>query len=288
MTASMAVTMSSSSSSYFSSSSSSSSSSFSTSSFSTSNTTITTSSPSPPPPPSSSYHYHHLPHPLPPLPECQLATLSKDHTLRLWYLDEQLQQDLETEHLESTYVSIESPLTKPKAIFKIADEETSSSSATSGSPALPNQDLSQGQETISFFETPHQKLPVSGVTLTPSPSAPTLSSLSSSSSSGIFPSSSYTLSQEFSLLNLDIPNLDMERVCSVHTLHITCSSHACHRHISCKDDQPFLFSWRPPSAAALSRWNRVATLLGWESAFLPTTPMELPLPSLWTPAQPLI
>ena len=145
--------------------------------------------------------------------ECQLATISKDHSLRLWCLEEQLQQDLETEHLESSYISIESPQIKPEgATFAVGgDEEVSSSSIKNNSPANPPQDLVQATASSPLTGTrPH---PYSEPTLASSPS---LTSLSSNSSPGLFPSHSHTLNQEFSLMNMDIPNLEVESV-RVHT-----------------------------------------------------------------------
>lgn len=175
--------------------------------------------------------------------ECQLATISKDHSLRLWCLEEQLQQDLETEHLESSYISIESPQIEPKAVtFEVGDEELPTGPIKNISPANPPQDLTQATvgSPISGIR------PYSDPSLTASPSS--ISPLTSNSSPGLFPSHSHTLNQEFSLINMDIPNLEVESVSyctflkqNVHLKSIT-------------------FSWRLHSVVALSKWSWVDIL----------------------------
>ena len=142
-------------------------------------------------------------------------SLSKDRTLHIWSLGEQLQQDLDIDFIETSYVAIDSlqnqttfTPTKPQGI----EAETSFSigpniEITDGSDT---QDISIGgspQSNIATTSTPNIKTNLSMQPQTPSPHV-----TSSSSTSFFGASPSQTLAQEFALLKLDIPNMEMEIV----------------------------------------------------------------------------
>lgn len=125
-----------------------------------------------------------------------------------------MQRDLETvpiDHIECSYISIESPALKSTIV--VPNEETSFSLPHSASPVPHYLDLTQPhltKQSSPAQDTPHDQ---SSSPLVKALDKGTPSSPTATSSSGIFPSPKNKLDQEFSLLNLDIPNLEMERVC---------------------------------------------------------------------------
>ena len=139
--------------------------------------------------------------------DCQLVSLSKDHTLRIWLIEEQIQQDLEVDMpVETSYVQVESlrdrsgltlaplnPGLEAETSFGVV---TTPSSSFEGSP----------------HNTPNTSIPISKpgstILIPPNTPAPT----PSNNSMFFSPSPSHTLAQEFALLNLDMLNLEMERV----------------------------------------------------------------------------
>ena len=142
-------------------------------------------------------------------------SLSKDKTLRIWPLSEQLQQDLETDlMIDTTYIHIEppgdshtlQPQTPPSVKAGIEAESSfggvlpKKTMQSSSSPSLSSNFLNNSTS------TPSPKMGFPGGVSTPG-----TPSLSSTNSSFFSPSPSDTLAHEFSLLT-DIPNLEMERV----------------------------------------------------------------------------
>lgn len=158
-------------------------------------------------------------------------SLSKDRTLHIWSLEEQLQQDLDIDFIETSYVTVDSPQnqTTITPAKPGVEAETSFSigpniEITDGSDT---QDISTGgspQSNIATTSTPHIKTSLSTQPQTPSPHVLNFPGNTSSSSTSFFAASpSQTLEQEFALLNLDIPNMEMEIVSSssVHTIRLS-------------------------------------------------------------------
>ena len=132
-------------------------------------------------------------------------SLSKDKTLRIWSLSNQLQQDLETDQMvDTSYVYIKpanhTPQTPPTVKAGI-EAETSFGKPTKVPPHVMHSNSSPSLLT----STPSLKsnMGVSVGVATPS--------LTSNNSSFFSPSPNDTLAHEFSLLT-DIPNLEMELV----------------------------------------------------------------------------
>ena len=158
-------------------------------------------------------------------------SLSKDRTLHIWSLEEQLQQDLDIDFIETSYVTVDSPQnqTTITPAKPGVEAETSFSigpniEITDGSDT---QDISTGgspQSNIATTSTPNIKTSLSTQPQTPSPHVLNFPGNTSSSSTSFFAASpSQTLAQEFALLNLDIPNMEMEIVSSssVYTIHLS-------------------------------------------------------------------
>ncbi len=143
------------------------------------------------------------------LSDCQLMSLSKDKTLRIWSLSQQLQQDLETDlKIDISYIHIEPPIDISVSVQTPPTVEAGIEAETSfgRTPKLvTNSSSSLSTNPIVLSSSPNP---------TPSihQSSPDTPSLSNNNSSFFSPSPSDTLVHEFNLLT-DIPNLTMEQVC---------------------------------------------------------------------------
>ena len=139
---------------------------------------------------------------------CQLLSLSKDRSLHVWPIGEQLKQDLhfdagttEPSHNDST--DAPSPHSTSSSESKVRPKQIIAEAETSFSiEPFPTSLVSDGGLDVSFPTTPINK---------------SFNILSSSNeatpTSSIFGmSATRTLSQEFNQVNLEIPNLEMERV----------------------------------------------------------------------------
>ena len=139
----------------------------------------------------------------------QLVTLSRDRTVRLWSLSEQLKQDLGGELPDHVIPSVEDE----------AEEDALQLSNDESSVTLSAEAETTGNKTTSS-KAPVEEAETSFMgdrSWTPSPTK-SLTRTQSNGSSPLLvnkfqPQVAHTLSQEFSLLNLDnIPNLIIERV----------------------------------------------------------------------------
>ena len=141
----------------------------------------------------------HMHAPLP--PGYQLVSLSRDRTLRFWSLPEQTRLELSQSAASAETPAVRLPPPPEECLVDNTSKDFSPSHF-----GQPDDDLASSHLSLSLSST---------LTLSQSPQSSDLEPpkpRAAHQTATFSPQGAHTLNQEFSLLNLDIPNLEVERV----------------------------------------------------------------------------